>query len=949
MTEDYASRLNQIEQKWQEKWNAEGVYEPDADEDKEKFYLTAAYTYPSGGMHMGHVRSFAIPDVIARYKRMQGFNVLYPMGWHVTGTPVIGALQRLKEGEEKQLETLKEVYNVPQEDLDSFEEPMDYANYFIENSYKPNMKGLGLSIDWRKELNTNEESYNKFVSWQYRQLREEGLLKKGKHPTKYDLKSENPVTTHDLLEGETAEKQDYTLVKFEGEDYRFPCATLRPETVFGVTHLLVNPTATYKIAEVNGEEWVISEEAVEKLRHQEHEVRPISTLKGEEIVGEHVFNPINGDKVLVLPATFVNPDSGSGVVMSVPAHAPYDYISLKELQDDQETLIEYGIEPSKVRKIEPIQIINVDGFSDYPAKEACEKFGVESQDDEEALEKATDEVYDKEFHTGVLNAECGKFESQHISDVKEELRDAYQEEGYFSQIWDFSEEVVSRSGGKVIVSMEKSWFIEYGNRGWKDKVHKNLDSIDIKPKERKDDYNHAIDWLESWPCIRNYGLGTKLPFDEDFIIEPLSDSTIYMAFYTIRDIIDDVEPGKLKDNFFNYVFNEEGTAEEVAENTGIELETVQAARENFAYWYPMDYRMSGHDLIQNHLTFMMYHHTALFDERNWPKGISTNGMVLLEGDKMSSSKGHVVLPDEAMEEYGADTTRLFMFISSEPWQDFDWRSDEVENFKSKLQTFHERSLEMYNTGTERQMNSLDSYALSRLQSIIEDATEGLEDFQTRKAGLNAFFELNKLINRYRRRADEHNKGVVNELVETQIKLLSPFVPHVCEELWSEIGKDGMVVEEDWPEPVDDLRDPEVENAQRLVDRTIDDIRELEDIVDDYERIRIIVADEWKRETFGELQDIVEDRPEFGEAMGKLTSGRESHAETIKSYLQDYLEEPGELPDRIFSEEREKEVLEENKNFIEDEFDSWVKIELESESSEKKASRAEPGRPAIVME
>jgi len=949
MTEEFASQLNEMEKRWQKKWEEEGIHQPDPDEDKEKFYLTAAYTYPSGGMHMGHVRSFVIPDVIARYKRMKGFNVLYPMGWHVTGTPVVGALQRLKEGEEEQLDLLKNTYNVPEEDLEEFEEPMDFAEYFIENSYKPNMQGLGLSIDWRRELNTNEDSYNKFISWQYRKLREKGLLKKGKHPTKYDLKSENPVTTHDLLEGEEAEKQEYALIKFQGENYHFPCATLRPETVFGVTHLLINPAETYKIAEVDGEEWVISEESVEKLRHQEKEVRIVSTVDGEEFVGEEVFNPVNDEKVMVLPAKFVDPDSGSGVVMSVPAHAPYDYISLKDLQQSQETLVEYGIEPSKVRKIEPKQIINVDGYSDIPAEEACNEYGVESQEDEEALEKATEDVYEKEFHTGVLNARCGQFESQHISEVKERLIETYEDKGYFSSMWDFSEEVVSRSGGKVIVSLQESWFIEYGDKGWKDKAHKNLDNLQVYPLERKDDYNHAIDWLESWPCIRNYGLGTELPFDDNFMIEPLSDSTIYMAFYTIRNIIDDVEPRKLKDEFFDYVYNGEGTAEEVADYTGIDRETVEEARESFRYWYPMNFRMSGHDLIQNHLTFMIYHHTALFDKRNWPKGICTNGMVLKEGDKMSSSKGNVVLPDEAMEQYGADTVRLFMYISSEPWQDFDWRDDEVKNFRSKLEAFYERSKEMYDSGTERQMNNLDKYVLSKLQDIKKNSSEALEEFQTRKAGLNAFFELNSLINTYRSRASEHNKGVVNELVETQIKLLAPFTPHACEELWNEIGQDGFVAEAEWPEPVEDLRDEEVERAQELVERTIEDIRELEEIVDSYDEIKVIVAEKWKRELFEELKQLVEERPEFGEAMEQLTEGREQEAEQIKDYLQEYMEEPGELPDKIFSEEREAEILKGNQEFIENEFDSWVKIEKESESSESKASRAEPGKPAIVME
>ncbi len=948
MTQEFASKLNILEDKWQEKWAQENVFEPDPGED-EKFFITVAYPYPSGGMHVGHVRTDALPDIFARYKRMQGYNVLFPMAWHVTGTPIIGALERLQEGDEKQVEVLRDVYNVPQEVLDSFEEPMDFAHYFIENSYKKNMKQLGLSIDWRREFTTNDDQYSRFIEWQYRRLRQKGLLKKGKHPTKYDVKSGNPVTTHDLLEGENADMQEYSLVKFRGDDGYFPCATLRPETVFGATHLLIDPAGTYKVAAVDGERWIVSEEAVQKLEHQERDVEIIEEVKGEDFVGDTAESQVTGENVMILPASFVDTGSGSGVVMSVPAHAPYDWISLQDLKQSEDTLKEYGISPEKVRSIEPVQIINTEEYSDIPAKQACENHGVESQEDEQALERATEEVYEKEFHKGVLNANCQDFAHEQVSDVKEMMTQQFEDQGKFSSMYDFSEDVVSRSGGKVIVSLEESWFLEYGDKGWKDKTDKNLEMVEIVPETRRSDYSHTINWLESWPCIRNYGLGTRMPFDDDFIVEPLSDSTIYMAFYTIRHIIEEVPAEKLAPEFFDYVFNGEGDMEEVARETGIEQEIVENARESFEYWYPLDWRTSGHDLVQNHLTFMMFHHTALFEQKNWPRGIATWGMGLLEGEKMSSSKGHVVLPDNAIEDYGADTVRLFLFASSEPWQDFDWRAEDVEQYKSKLQSFYNRSIELYDSGEERDPNNLDRYALSRLQHIIEQTTESLENFQTRKAGLNAFFKLNSLVNEYRKRASTMNTGVINELIENQVLLLSPFTPHVCEEIWSEIGNSGFVSEAEWPEPVEELRDHEIEHAHDFLDGVIDDIRELSDIVGEFEEIKVIVAEDWKRELFREMADVIDERPEFGEAMEQLSHGRKSHAEKVKDYLQEYLEEPGDLPDRVFSTERELEILEENEEFLEDEFDRWVTIETEQESRENKASRAEPGKPAIVLE
>lgn len=948
MTEDFAGKLNEFEQKWQERWEKEGLHEAEP-EDRDKFFITVAYPYPSGGMHIGHARTDLLPDVFARFKRMQGYNVLFPMAWHVTGTPIIGALERLKDGEEEQIKTLRDTYNVPEDVLESFETPMDYAEYFIENSYKPNMENLGFSVDWRREFTTNDDHYQRFIEWQYRRLREKGLVKKGMHPTKYCLNDQNPVTTHDLLEGEDLERQDYSLVKFESEDLVFPTATLRPETVYGVTHVMVDPSGGYVVAEVDGEKWVVSEEAAEKLDHHDREVEILRESTGEEFIGQELVNPVTGEKVPMLPADFVGTDSGSGVVMSVPAHAPYDWISLQDLKESPDSLEQYGVDPERVKGIEPKVIINIEGYDDIPAKQACEEHGVESQEDGEALEDATEEVYEKEFHSGTLNSNCQDFAGERVQDVKDRLIEQFEAAGRFDSMYDFSGEVKCRCGGKVIVSMQESWFIEYGDKGWKDRVHSMLDGMNIIPEDTREEYRHTIDWLESWPCIRNFGLGTELPFDREFVVEPLSDSTIYMAFYTIKHIIEDVDPESLEPEFFDYVFNEEGSAAEVAESTGIERETVEQARESFDYWYPLDWRTSANELVQNHLTFFMFHHEALFEEKYRPEGIATWGMVQLEGESMSSSKGHVVLPDNAIKKYGADTVRFLLFAGVEPWQDFDWRKDEVVQYRDKLKRFYNRSLEVYGEGVEREETNLDRYALSRLQKIIENTTEALEEFQTRKAGLNAFFELNSLVNDYRKKADELNSDVVEELVETQVKLMAPFTPHVCEELWEELGKDRFVSSEEWPSPDREMIDEEVEKAQQLVNKTVDDIRELSDLVEDYDDIKIIVADDWKRELFVELKEIVEERPEFSEAMQELVEDRERHADTIKGYLENYLDQPGELPEEVFPKEREIEILEENWAFIEQEFDASVTVEEESESGEEKASRAEPGRPAIVME
>ena len=338
----------EIETRWRERWAETGRYEADPADDEEATFITTPYPYPSGGMHIGHARTYTVPDVYARYRRLQGDNVLFPLAWHVTGTPIVGAVERLKKREEAQLDTLQNAFGVTEDEFEQLETPMGYARYFIEDadvSYKRGINGLGLSIDWRREFTTNDDRYSKFITWQYESLRDRGLLEKGLHPVKYCTEQENPVTTHDLLEGEEVEYQDYTLIRFESGGTIYPMATLRPETVRGVTNAYVNPESTYVEATVDDEPWIVSEEAAEKLEYQNHEVTVERTFAGEELVGTTVENPVTGDELPILPASFVDPDNATGVVMSVPAHSPDDYVALQEVKADADELSEYGLDP----------------------------------------------------------------------------------------------------------------------------------------------------------------------------------------------------------------------------------------------------------------------------------------------------------------------------------------------------------------------------------------------------------------------------------------------------------------------------------------------------------------------------------------------------------------------------------------------------------------------------
>ena len=178
----------------------EQAFEADPAE-KEKYYLTVAYPYPSGAMHVGHGRTYIVPDVLARYQRMKGKQVLFPMAFHVTGTPVIGISKRIANGDTATIGLYRDLYRVPQDILDRFIDPMEIVRYFSEE-YRRAMQKCGLSIDWRRRFITVDPQYSKFIEWQYKRLHEAGHVVRGAHPGNYCLLCEYPVGDHDLLVGD---------------------------------------------------------------------------------------------------------------------------------------------------------------------------------------------------------------------------------------------------------------------------------------------------------------------------------------------------------------------------------------------------------------------------------------------------------------------------------------------------------------------------------------------------------------------------------------------------------------------------------------------------------------------------------------------------------------------------------------------------------------------------
>ena len=957
----------ELEQKWRDRWAQTGRYEVDPDDERESTFVTVPYPYPSGGMHIGHARTYTVPDVWARYRRMCGDNVMFPIAWHVTGTPIVGAVERLKNGEEQQLSVLRDTYNVPEDELEQLETPMGFARYFIENDYKEGMRRLGLSIDWRREFTTEDDRYSKFVTWQYENLRERGLLEKGLHPVNYCTNEEQPVTTHDLLEGEDAEFQEFTLIRFEREGTVFPMATLRPETVRGVTNAYVHPDGEYVRALVDGEEWVVSAAAAAKFELQDREVEIAETFPGADLVGERVENPVTGDEVPVLPATFVDPDNATGVVMSVPAHSPDDYVALREARDRADEIeAEYGVDADAVRDIEPVPILEIDDYGEIPARDAVAAAGVASSDDPE-LHAVTEDLYQDEFHGGRLLEAYGEFAGEVIVDVRERFRQHHVEAGHFDTMHEFTEEVICRCGGDVEVAQQETWFLRYNDEGWREKAREAVDQLDAVPENTREQYYDTIDWLEEWPCIRNYGLGTRLPWDDEFVIEPLSDSTIYMAYYTIAPYVEDVPVEEMDRDFFDALFyGPEG--EDAPEGAEVDVEdphpTALELREEFDYWYPVDVRCSANDLIRNHLTFYLYHHAELFERENWPQGITVMGMGLLEGESMSSSKGHVVLPDEAIDKYGADTVRFFLLNSSEPWQDYDWRAEDVGATRDQLERFWNRAREVvaYDVpdDAEEHLQPVDRWLLSELQDTVRETGQALERVETRTASQEAFYRFEEQLRWYRRRTDADRPGAkwtLQTVLRTRLRLLAPFVPYMADELHEELT--GEPAEDTpWPEP-----DPELDSPRRAVEESLirdlhEDIRDIVEVTgEDPDVVRVYAAADWKHHVFEEVAEAGADA-NVGQVMGRVMQDEDlrERGDAVNDLVQELIEDARDRTEEELATLvalDETGVYERAAGFLAREFDADVEVYAEDGADvhdpADRAGQAVPFRPAVHLE
>ncbi|MFC1686837.1 leucine--tRNA ligase [Nanoarchaeota archaeon] len=924
---------HKIEKKWQKKWVDLGKAEVDS--KRPKFMMIFAYPGISGFLHVGHMRGFSYTDAICRYKRLNGFNVLYPVGTHSSGNQAIAFANKVKSKDEAWIDYLLK-NGCPKGKLKELEDPKKVIKYFNEVYVNDYWKKFGFICDWDRFICTSYPDYEKFMQWQFKKLMENNLLVQKPYFATACIRC-GPVAVDasetDISKGGNAEKQEFTLLKFKlGKDFLI-AATLRPETIFGQTNLWVNPKVDYVRVEVEGENWIMSKQGAQKLSYQKDDVLLKEDVPAKDLIGKKVMAPGINREIIILPSDLANPSIGSGIVTSVPSDAPYDYVALRELQGNKGKVGKFGLDFEEIKNIDLIPIIISKGFGDFPAREIIEREEITSLKDKDKLDKITKDVYKSGFHNGVMNEKCGKYSGLRVEEAKEMVKTELIEKGNAGLMQDLTEEVTCRCGGSVIIKkIDDQWFIRYSDEILTEKCKKHVNEMDIFPQEYKDNLPGILEWFTDRACVRlGNWTGSKFPFDDKWIIEPISDSTLYPAYYIAVKF-----KKELCDEFFDYVFLGKGEPK----NKNWEI-----AKAEFDYFYPLDINLGGKEHKTVHFPVFLMNHVGILPKNKWPKGIFVNWWVTGEGSKISKSKGGAVPITNAIKKYGVDAMRLYYAHIGSPHIDVVWTSDIVFNYKSALERIFVLIEELGKGRSKGQ--KIDDWLMSRVNGHIKKVDSSMSKYDLRELSTIIYYNFYDDLRWYQRRGGR-NKKLLGKVIEVWSILMNPVTPHLSEEINSEKGlvSDGL-----WP--VAGEIDLKAEASEELVRKTIEGIRNVLGLakVEHVERISLFISEKWKYKVFGTIKREIEITRNRGEIIHKILSeeGMKIHGKNVSNLVNSLLNDVSKLPEVLLSQDEEWEIIESARDFLEKEFKGRVEVISGEDSDNPKARSAMPGKVGVLVE
>ncbi|KAI0435617.1 leucyl-tRNA synthetase [Xylaria telfairii] len=745
---------------------------------------------------------------------------------------------------------------IPREDIHKFADPYHWVHVFPAAGIRDASR-LGLRVDWRRSFVTTDANpfYDSFVRWQMNRLKELGKIKFGKRYTIYSPKDGQPCLDHDRSEGEGVGIQDYTAIKMKVLDWSeaavntiqkvlpsttaanvyFLAATLRPETMYGQTCCFVGPKITYGLFKFHdsaaspgtGDEYVIcTERAARNLAFQGYsavwgEVQKSAQLTGADLIGTLLNPPLSvHTSVRVLPMETAQASKGTGIVTCVPSDSPDDYATVVELA---KKATYYGIQ-KEWASLEVIPIIETPNYGRLTAPTLVEKMKIVSPKDPK-LAEAKNIAYKEGFYNGTMV--YGEFSGRPVQQAKDLVKQKLIDSALAFPYAEPEGVVISRSKDECVAAHLDQWYLNYGtaeNGGdgeWNAQVRAHLQNEDGNglntfSAEAKKRFEEALDWLGQWACARSYGLGSKLPWDNQFLVESLSDSTIYPAYYTVahylhRDIygkepgLANIRPEQMTDEAWDFVL---ARTTKPPSDSDISLPVLNAMRHEFQYWYPLDLRVSGKDLIQNHLTFFLYIHVALWPSEYWPRGVRVNGFVLLNGEKMAKSTGNFLTLRETVDKFGADAARVALADAGDAVDDANFSESVANAAILKLYELRQWIEDMIlpdggNKDGQRSgpLNFWDTLFDNELNRLVWETKAAYDAHLFRAALRSGFYNLTGARDVYRDAvgaAGMHSK-LVRRYAELQCLLLAPIAPHWCEYVWTEVlGHKHSIQVARWP-------------------------------------------------------------------------------------------------------------------------------------------------------
>ncbi|KAK7202742.1 hypothetical protein BZA70DRAFT_284843 [Myxozyma melibiosi] len=718
--------------------------------------------------------------------------------------------------------------------------PREQVHKFADSSYwleffpplcKEDCNDFGSRIDWRRSFVTTDANpyYDAFVRWQMNSLKALNHVKFGLRYTIYSPKDGQPCMDHDRQSGEGVNPQEYTGIKIkvlewpaaakevldkaafnpDGKTVSLIAATLRPETMYGQTCCFVSPNINYGLYEISETEYYICTPraarnmAFQKITPVRGEAKLVTEISGKTLIGARINAPLSVyPEVRLLPMDTILASKGTGVVTSVPSDSPDDFATVTELAKKPEF---YGIE-KEWASLDPVPIISTPTYGDMTAVALVKELKIQSPKDKDALAKAKEIAYKDAFYQGTMI--IGKYKGEKVEVAKNKVKEDLIAAGDAFVYNEPEGLVMSRSGDECVVSLEDQWYMDYGEEEWKNQTLSLLNNINTYTSESRHAFEKVLDWLKNWACARSYGLGTRLPWDKQYLVESLSDSTVYMAYYTIAhylhgDIygktrgLGDIGVDQMTDEVFDYLFCRAG----YPKNTTIPEATLTAMRREFEYFYPLDVRVSGKDLINNHLTFFLYCHVALFPKQFWPRGVRTNGHLLLNNEKMSKSVGNFLTLKEIVKKFGADCARIALADAGDTFEDANFDEANANAMILRLYTMREWCENQMENLDKLRTGSKDSFldrAFENEMNVLVEATETNYKLTNFKAAIKTGLYDFQAARDYYREAASYEGGMHRDLVvryiETQALLLTPVAPHFAEYLWLEVLKKPETVQ-----------------------------------------------------------------------------------------------------------------------------------------------------------